>query len=76
MDVKKTPAAVEEFLFGRGQSVDEYFIEEAGGAELLRYRHAEGRVVDLPVNDAEFAAALSARLKELGVRVVHPQPAD
>jgi hypothetical protein len=76
MDVKKTPAAVEEFLFGRGQSVDEYFIEETPDAELLRYQNADGQVVELPINDAEFAAALSARLKELGVRVAQAQPAN
>lgn len=74
MDVKKTPAAVEEFLFGRGQSVDDYSIEESQGAELMRYQSADGQVLELPIADPEFAAALSARLKELGVRVVQVQP--
>ena len=76
MDVKKTPAAVEEFLFGKGQTMHDYFIEETPDAELLRYQHADGQVVELPIADAEFAAALSARLKELGVRMVQAQPAN
>lgn len=73
MEVKKTPAAVEEFLFGKGQRVEDYFVEETAGAELLRYQHADGELVDLPIADPEFASALSARLKELGVRVVQTQ---
>ena len=71
MDVKKTPAAVEEYLFGRGQSLDDYFVEQTPVSEMLRYRNAEGEVVDLPIADDEFAAAVSARMKELGVQIVH-----
>ncbi|QCX49368.1 hypothetical protein [Ralstonia pseudosolanacearum] len=61
---------VDEFLFGRGLAVGDYFIEQTPVSELLCYRKSEGREFDLPINDDDFAGEVLSRLKELGVRIV------
>ncbi|MHA6823009.1 hypothetical protein ACQUKI_15940 [Ralstonia pseudosolanacearum] len=61
---------VDEFLFGRGLTVGDYFIEQTPVSELLCYRNSEGREFDLPINDDAFAGEVLSRLKELGVRIV------
>jgi len=62
--------SVDDFLFGHGLRVEDYFIEQTPVSEMLCYRNAEGRNFDLPINDQRLAAAAIARLRELGVRVV------
>lgn len=61
---------VEEFLFGHGLMVDNYFIEITPVSEMVCYTNADGRDFDLQINDAELASAVIRRLKILGVRVV------
>nr|CCA86316.1 hypothetical protein RALSY_40534 [Ralstonia syzygii R24] len=60
----------DEFLFGQGLKLEDYFIELTPVSEMLCYRNAEGRTFDLPINDAALAAAVFERLKGLGVQVV------
>lgn len=69
MDAKNLTATVEEFLFGRGQQLKDYFIEQTPVSEMLCYRNSEGREFDLPINDVDLAAAVIARLKDLGVEI-------
>ena len=61
---------VDDFLFGSGLGVQDYFIERTPVSEMLCYRNAEGREFDLPINDDVLAAAVYARLKTMNVRVV------
>lgn len=69
MDAKNLTATVEEFLFGRGQQLKDYFIEQTPVSEMLCYRNSEGREFDLPINDVDLAAAVIAKLKDLGVEI-------
>lgn len=69
MDAKNLAATVEEFLFGRGQQLKDYFVEQTPVSEMLCYRNSEGREFDLPINDADLAIAVIARLKALGVEI-------
>uniref|UniRef100_UPI0023F876F0 hypothetical protein n=1 Tax=Caballeronia sp. BR00000012568055 TaxID=2918761 RepID=UPI0023F876F0 len=62
--------SADEFLFGRGLKLEDYFIEQSPVSEMLCYRNAEGREFDLPINDSELSAAVLTRLKSLGVRIV------
>ncbi len=59
-----------EFLFGRGQTLDSYYIEVTPYSEMLCYVNEEGREFDLPINDEELAQAVLLRLREMGVRIV------
>jgi hypothetical protein len=59
-----------DFLFGGGLRVHDYFIERTPVSEMLCYRNAEGREFDLPIHDEALAAAVLNRLKALNVRVV------
>ena len=70
MDVTDLQKKAEEFLFGRGQQVRDYFIEITPVSEMLCYRNAKGREFDLPINDADLAAAVINRLKELDVEIL------
>lgn len=69
MDSKNIAVAVEEFLFGIGQQLKDYFIEQTPVSEMLCYRNAEGREFDLPINDEDLAVAVIARLKDIGVQI-------
>lgn len=62
--------SADDFLFGRGLRLEDYFIEQTPVSEMLCYRNAEGRDFDLPINDSELASAVMSRLKDLGVRIV------
>jgi hypothetical protein len=70
VDKESGSAMVDEFLFGRGLTVEDYFIEKTPVSEMLCFRNSDGREFDLPINDAAMAHAVLERLKELGVRVV------
>lgn len=61
---------VENFLFGAGLQVDDYYIERTPFSKILCYRNAEGREFDLPISNEEFASAVFERLKALNVRIV------
>jgi len=70
MEQKSLTENVEKFLFGNGQKLKDYFIEQTPVSEMLCYRNSEGREFDLPINDTELAIAVIARLKSLGVEIV------
>lgn len=62
---------VENFLFGTGLQLEDYYIERTPFSEMLCYCNAEGREFDLLVNNEELASAVLKRLKALNVRVVN-----
>ena len=66
----KQGISAEEFLFGRGRQLEDYFIEQTPISEMLGYRNSEGREFDLPIHDTELDLAVMARLKELGVEIL------
>lgn len=70
MNEDELKAQAMEFLFGRGQTLDNYYIEVTPYSEMLCYRNEEGREFDLPINDEELAQAVLLRLREMGVRIV------
>lgn len=70
VDKASGSAMVDEFLFSRGLTVEDYFIEQTPVSEMLCFRNSDGREFDLPINDSAMANAVLARLKDLGVRVV------
>jgi hypothetical protein len=47
-------------LFGRGQTLDNYYIEVTPYSEMLCYQNEEGREFDLPINDEELGGAAAA----------------
>ncbi|WP_426340092.1 hypothetical protein ACN9MZ_28210 [Pseudoduganella sp. S-14] len=61
---------VDEYLFGSGRTLADYFVEQTPFSEILCYRNSEGREFDLQINHPDLANAVMARLKELGVRIV------
>lgn len=65
-----TTIDVHDYLFGNGQQLSDYFIEQALGFELLCYRDAQGREFDLLIDNDDLVLAAIARLKELGVQIV------
>lgn len=61
---------VEQFLFGQGLALNDYYIEQSPVAEVICYRNSQGREYDLLISDDELADAAIKRLKDLGVRIV------
>jgi hypothetical protein len=70
MENSSRASMVDEFLFGHGLKLADYFIEQTPVSEVLCYRNKEGRVYDLPINDDALAEAVLLRLKEIGVSIV------
>lgn len=64
--------SADEFLFGRRQHFENYFIEQTPISEVLCYRNSEGREFDLPIHDTKLALAVMTRLKKLGVKILKP----
>lgn len=58
-----------EFLFGRGQTLESYYIEVTPYSELLCYQNGAGQEFYLPINDEELKDAVLLCLRELGVRI-------
>ena len=63
MDVPKTEREIDDYLFGDGLTVDDYFIDE----ELIGYK-SNGREFHLLIDHEGLATACRVRLVELGVR--------
>ncbi len=66
----KQSDSVDDFLFGRGQQLKNYFIEQTPVSEMLCYRNSEGREFDLSINDVELALVVMMRLKDLSVEIL------
>jgi hypothetical protein len=62
--------AVDDFLFGGGLKLEDYFIQVTPVSEVLCYVGPGGREFYLPISDDELADAALLRLRELGVRIV------
>lgn len=60
----------DEFLFGRGLQVSDYFIDRKHGPALIGFTNADGRSFDLHVSDPVLHQRALVRLEELGVRVI------
>lgn len=70
MESKDISVVVDEFLFGKGFTVADYFIEQTPVSEMICYRNSDGREFDLLIHDPALGVAMRARLKELGVVIV------
>jgi hypothetical protein len=61
---------VEEFLFGSGLVVDDYYVERSPVSEVICYVNRDGRAFDLHISNEKLASAAIEHLLRLGVRVV------
>jgi hypothetical protein len=59
-----------EFLFGRGLTLQHYFIERTPVSEVIGFTDDNGRAFDLHISDDELALSAKSLLLELGVRVI------
>lgn len=60
----------DEFLFGRGLTLKDYFIERTPVSEMVCFENGEGRVFDLSISNSELKSQVVSRLVELGVRII------
>lgn len=60
---------VDEYLFGQGVELRQYFISRASSGDCLCYTSSEGRDFYLPIDDDVLAGKVIQRLLALGVRV-------
>jgi len=71
MTISQEPVPeVEEFLFGSGLVLGDYYIERTPISEVICYVSRDGRSFDLHISNEALASAAIARLIALGVRVV------
>jgi hypothetical protein len=61
---------VDDFLFGEGLKLEDYFIRVTPVSEVLCYVGPGGREFYLSISDDELADAALQRLRDLGVRIV------
>lgn len=61
---------VDEYLFGNGMKLDDYYIQQTPVSEVVCYRNAEGRDFYLHINNPDLDEAVTRRLKELGVSII------
>lgn len=66
----KQEISTDEFLFGCGQKIENYYIEQTSVSKILCYRNSEGREFDLSIHDTELALAVMSRLKDLDVEIL------
>ena len=64
------PPTADEFLFGAGLRLQDYYIGRTPISEVICFRNEEGREFDLLISDDKLYAAAKMRLLELGVRIV------
>lgn len=60
----------DEFLFGNGLELDDYFIARTPVADLVCANGGDGRDYRLLIGNDQLREAVLARLLELGVRIV------
>lgn len=70
MDDKRLEAMADEYLFGSGLALSNFYIEKTPVSEVLCFINDKGRHFDLPISDPVLAGAVKGRLRELGVKVV------
>lgn len=66
MPDKPTP---HEYLFGRGMTLQDYFIERTPVSESICFTY-NGRTFDMLISDEELFRGAVSLLLELGVRIV------
>lgn len=66
----KSAQDIDNFLFGNGVTILDYFLRVTPISESLCFTNREGREFYLPISDDELAEAAIQRLKDLGVRIV------
>ncbi len=70
IETPETVPTADEFLFGLGLKLDDYFIERSPVSEVICFKNDDDRVFDLAITNEDLRAAALSRLIELGVRVV------
>jgi|KBSMisStaDraftv2_1062788.scaffolds.fasta_scaffold403008_1 hypothetical protein len=68
MNEKKLKVSVDDFLFGGGMRVEDYYVVQTPLSESVCYT-SQGNDFDLHISDSELASAAIKRLKELDVRI-------
>jgi hypothetical protein len=61
--------SADEFLFGGGAKLEDYFLDRSHGFEVLCFIGKDGREFDVRVSNEELFKSAVARLIELGVRI-------
>lgn len=59
-----------EFLFGRGQTVADYYIEVTPYSEMICFTGQDGQELYLSMSDAELEEAAILELRKQAVRIV------
>ncbi|MET1257213.1 hypothetical protein [Aliikangiella maris] len=67
---KKIPTDLDDYLFGNGLTIENYFVRVTPFSETICYRNGEGKEFYLTVNNDEFEEKLRSRLIELGSEIV------
>lgn len=60
----------EDFLFGKGETINQYYIETSPFGDMICYICPSGQEFDLLIEDTELEATAIKKLKELGVRII------
>ena len=70
MNAKFTPEFVDQYLFGRGLVLANYFIHRTPISEVICFLDEKGEEFTLSIGNDELARLMMSRLKELNVREV------
>jgi hypothetical protein len=70
MTEKFTPEFIEEYLFGRGLQLKDYFIHRTPISEVIGFVDEQGKEFIFSIGNDELAGLMLARLKQLNAREV------
>lgn len=70
MSEAEISARATEFLFGRGQTVDDYYIEVTPYSEMICFAGPDGQEFYLSVSDAALEEAAIQILRKQAVHIV------
>ena len=62
-------ALAEGFLFGKGETINQYYIKTSPFGDMICYISPSGQEFDLLIEDVELEVAAIKKLKEIGVRI-------
>jgi hypothetical protein len=60
---------VDDYLFGKGLTLANYFIRETPYSETLCYTDSSGKDFYMPISNDELNSMALKRLRELGVKI-------
>lgn len=63
-------ALAEGFLFGKEETINQYYIETSLFGDMICYICLSGLKFDLLIEDTELEATALKKLKQLGVRII------